>query len=162
MAISALFAIEADVKQFFSTAETNAGKFAAEFTKLFKASPSALQMIENFTSEAAAVIIPAVTLADPAVEPEVAAALAIVQTALAGIQAAAVAANSGTSLLVSLQNFADSVPQLLTSVAIKNPALQAAVTRIVNLVVGEAKVLIPAVTAWAEQIKATAPATQPA
>lgn len=147
-----LSAIEADVKKFFGTLETSAGKFAAAFVKLFKKAPSALQTVENFTAEAGSVVVAAVSLADPVVEPEAAAALATVETALAGIQAAAASAVSGTSLLTNLQNFAANVPALLTSLAIKNPTLDAAVVRITTLVVGECKVLIPAVEAWGKQI----------
>ena len=42
-----------------------------------------------------------------------------------------------------------------SDLAIKDPATQAAVTKIVNLVVGEATVLIPAVEAWAAQLSAS-------
>ena len=105
-----------------------------------------------------AVVIAAVSLADPLAEPAAAAALATVETGLAGIQAAATAAVSGTSLLTGLQNFAADVPALLTSIAVKNPALTAAIDRIVTLVVGEAKVLIPAVESWVAQINASTPA----
>jgi hypothetical protein len=98
-----------------------------------------------------------VALADPAVEPLVAGALATVETGLAAIQAAATAAVTGTSLVSQLQNFASTVPALLKGLDIKNPALVATVTKIVNLVAGEAKVLIPAVESWVAQIAAATP-----
>lgn len=132
---------------------TSAGKFASAFVRLFKKAPSALQVVNNFVDEAAPVIVGAVTLADPAVEPEAAAALAIAETGLAAIKASADAANSGQSLLVNLQNFATTVPQLLAGVAIKNPVLKAAIERIVALVTAEAKVLIPAVQRWIAEIE---------
>lgn len=158
VATSVLSTIETDVKQIFVVAESDAAKFTSAFVKLFKKAPNALQTVENFTNEAAPVITAAVALADPAVEPAVAAALAIAETGLAALEASAQAATSGNSLLVNLQNFATTVPADLTALQIKNPILQAAVTRIVTLIVGEAKVLIPAVQSWIAQIQA---ASQP-
>jgi hypothetical protein len=156
VAVSVLSTIKADVEKFFSDLSTDAGKFAAAFVKIFKKAPSALQMVENFVNEVAPVITAAVGLADPLAEPAVAAVLATIETGLAGLQAAATAATSGTSLLTDLENFATDVPQLLTSIKVTNPALQAAVERIVDLVVGEAKVLIPAVESWVSQISGSA------
>jgi hypothetical protein len=150
--MSSLSGILVDVKKFFANLETSAGKFAAAFQKLFGKAPAALQTIENFVGEVAPVVTAAVALAAPEAEPEVAAALAMVETGLAAIQASATAANSGAGLLANLQSFAATVPGLLTGLAIKNPALQAKVTNIVNLVVSEAKVLIPAVEAWVGQL----------
>lgn len=145
------------IKAVFSDLTSSAGKFAAAFEKIFKKAPVALQVVDNFVGEAAPVIVAAVAIADPVAEPEVAAALAIVETGLAAIEASAQAANSGQSLLANLQNFATTVPALLTSLAIKNPLLKASVERIVALVVGEAKVLIPAVENWVKQIEAQKP-----
>ena len=158
--MSVLSTIVVDVKTFFADLGTDVGKFASAFVKLFKKAPSALQVVENFTAEAAPIIIGAVELADPVAEPEVAAALSVAETGLAALQASATAATSGQSLLTNLQSFATTVPQLLTGLQIKNPALQAAVTKIVNLITAEAKVLIPAVEAWVKQISgSTATAT---
>ena len=84
----------------------------------------------------------------------VTAALATVETGLAAVQATLTAAASGTSLLTSLESFASSVPSLLTGLDIKDAALQAKITSIVNLVTNEAKVLIPAVESWVAQIAA--------
>jgi hypothetical protein len=81
-------------------------------------------------------------------------ALATVESGLAAIQASAAAANSGQSLLANLQNFATTVPALLGGLDIKNAALKAAIERIVALVTGEAKVLLPAVDSWVKQIAA--------
>lgn len=150
--------IKLDVEKFLKGTGTGAEKFAAAFTKLFSKAPAVVQSIDNFVTEAAPVITAAVALADPLVEPEVAGALAVAETALAGIEASLTAANSGTSLLANLQNFSTTVPALLTGLTIKNPALQATVVRIVSLVTGEAKVLIPAVESWVAQIKASQPA----
>lgn len=148
--------IEVDVSKFFSSLESSAGKFCAAFVRLFKKAPQAEQVVQNFVDEAAPIIAGAVALADPVLEPEVAAGLATVETALAAIQASLSAANSGTSLLTNIENFAASVPQLLTGLAIKNADLKATVMRIVNLVAGEGKVLIPAVEAWVKQLAANA------
>lgn len=153
-----LSTIEVDIKKFFATTGSDVEKFANAFWNLFKKAPTALQTVDNFITEVGAVVIAAVSLADPLAEPAAAAALATVETGLAGIQAAATAAVSGTSLLTGLQNFAADVPALLTSIAVKNPALTAAIDRIVTLVVGEAKVLIPAVESWVAQINASTPA----
>lgn len=142
------------IKAGFTDIATSAGKFAKAFERLFMKLPSALQTVSNFTAEVAPVITAAVALADPAVEPEVAGALAIAETGLAAIEASAQAAVSGQSVLAALQNFSTTVPTLLAGLAIKNPALQAEVERIVALVTGEAKVLVPAVEAWVAQIKA--------
>lgn len=152
--------IEAKVKEFFGSMETSAGKFCAAFVRCFKKAPAAEQVVQNWVNEVAPVIVGAVALVDPAVEPEVAGALAITETGLAAIQASLTAANSGESLLTNVENFATTVPQLLIGLAIKNPALQATVKRIVALIVGEAKVLIPAIEAWVKEIAAskTAPA----
>lgn len=152
--MSVLSTIKADIKGL----ETSAGKFAAAFEKLFKKAPSALQTVENFTDEAAPVITGAVALVDPAAEPEVAAALAVTETGLAAVRAAAVAATSGQSLLQNLQNFSTTVPALLAGLEIKNPALKASIERIVALVNGESKVLLPAIEGWVEQIKAASAA----
>ena len=149
---SVLSHIEADIKTFFHDLSTSAGKFAAEFEKLFRKVPSALQMIENYTQEIAPVIVGAVDLADPVAEPDVAAALATVETAIAGLEAAAQAADSGQSVVEGLKNLQAEVPTLLGSLKIENPALQATITKIVNLIVGEAAVLIPAAEAWVKQI----------
>lgn len=147
------------IKAVFTDIATSAGKFAVAFERLFKKAPSALQTVENFTGEVAPVILGAVALADPVAEPMVAAALATAETGLAAIQASAAAANSGQSLLVNLQSFATTVPALLSGLDIKNPALKAAILRIVALVTGEAKVLIPAVENWVKEIAAaSAPA----
>lgn len=150
--MSAFSTIVTDVEKFFGTVETDAGKFCAAFVKLFKKAPNALQTTENFIGELAPVVEAAIALVDPVAEPLVAAGLATVETGLAGLQAAATAANSGTSFLADLQAFASTVPATLTSLAIKNPALQAKVTAIVNLITNEAKVLIPAVEVWVQQL----------
>jgi hypothetical protein len=155
---TSLATIEVDVEKFFAGLATSAGKFASAFVKLFKKAPAAIQMIDNFVTEAAPVITAAVSLADPVVEPAVALALGTAETGLAAIEAAAQAAASGTSLVTALQNFSTTVPSLLKGLDIKNPALQAAVTRIVTLVTGEAAVLIPAAQAWVAQITASTPA----
>jgi hypothetical protein len=146
--MSILSTIKAD----FGKVEADVAKFAAAFEKIFKKAPSALQAVENFVSEAAPVITAAVAIAVPAAEPEVAAALATAETALAAIEATAQAAVSGTSLLSALQNFSDSVPQLLTGLDVKDAVLKAAIERIVALINGEAKVLVPAVEGWVKQI----------
>ena len=153
--MSALAIIEVDVKKFLKGTETDAEKFGAAFEKLFKKAPAALQVIENFTGEVAPIIVVAIALADPVAEPVVVAALATVQTGLAAVQAAATAANSGQSLLTDIENFATTVPSLLTGLDIKNATLKATVTKIVTLVTGECKVLIPAVQSWVAQIKGT-------
>ena len=160
MAINILLTIETDVETFFKGTGTDLEKFGAAFSKLFKKVPSALQTVENFVGEAAPVITGAVAIADPLVEPEVAGALALAETGLASIQAAATAATSGNSLLQNIQNFAATVPATLAGLEVKNPALQAAVVRVVNLITGECKVLIPAVQSWIAAIQAKAqPAT---
>lgn len=150
--MSILSTIKAD----FSDLSTDVGKFAKAFMKLFLKAPSAIQAIENFTGEVAPVIIAAVALADPAVEPAVAAALATVETGLAAIEASAQAAVSGQSVLAALQNFSTTVPTLLSGLDVKDPALTAKIERIVALVTGEAKVLIPAVEGWVTALKAKA------
>jgi hypothetical protein len=149
-----LSTIVADVEKFFKGTGTDLEKFGLAFWKLFKKAPAALQTVENFVGELAPVITAAVALAAPAVEPEVAGALAIAETGLAAIEASAQAAVSGNSLLTNLEQFAATVPGLLTGLAIKDANLQATITKIVNLITGEAKVLIPAVQAWIAQIAA--------
>jgi hypothetical protein len=148
--------IVVDVKKFFANTGSDVEKLAASFWKIFKKAPTALQTVDNFVTEAGGVVIAAVSLADPLVEPEAAAALATIETGLAAIDAAATAATTGTSLLSNLQNFAADVPALLTGIAVKNPVLAATINRLVTLVVGECKVLIPAVEAWVAQISTTA------
>lgn len=149
--------IVVDIEKFFKSLETSAGKFCAAFVKLFKQAPQAEQVVQNFVNEIAPIVVAAVGFADPAVEPIAAAALATVQTGLAAIQATLTAANSGQSLLADLQSFADSVPQLLTGLDIKNAALKSKIESIVSLVTNEAKVLIPAVEAWVKSIASAAP-----
>jgi hypothetical protein len=146
-----------DIEKFFKATGTDAEGFAKAFARLFKKTPAVLQVVENFLGEVAPIVVAAVSLADPIAEPEVAGALAVVETGLAGLQAAATAAVSGTSLVTGLENFAATVPMLLSSLAIKNPALQKEITSIVNLVVNECKVLIPAVESWVAQIEAAKP-----
>lgn len=150
--MSAFSTIKADVETFFKGLESDAGKFCAAFAKLFKKAPAALQVVDNFINEAAPMVVGALAIADPAVEPEAAAALATVETGLAGLQAAATAANSGSTFLGDLQAFAASVPATLTSLDIKDAALKTKVTAIANLITNEAKVIIPAVEAWVKQL----------
>ena len=159
-----LSTITTDVEKYLTATGSDLEKFAAAFDKLFRKAPSALQTVENFIGELAPVVTAAVGLVDPAIEPAAAAALATVETGLAAIQAAATAAVSGTSLVTNLQNFAATVPVLLTGIEVKNPELQKQVSNIVKLVVGECKVLVPAVQSWVAQIKATtaAPVAQTA
>lgn len=147
--------IEAEVKEFFSDLETSAAKFCHAFVRLFKKAPAAEQVVQNWVNELAPIIVGGVALVDPVVEPEVAGAFAVAETGLAAIQASLTAANSGNSLLANVENFATTVPQLLAGLAIKNPALQATVKRIVALIVGEAKVLLPAIEAWVKEIAAS-------
>jgi len=150
--MSILLTIEADVKKFFSNIETVCGQFAAAFVKIFDKAPSAIQMVENFVNTVAPVVVAAVSLAAPTVEPEVAAALATVETGLAAIEATVTATIDGTSLVSALQNFANTVPTLLKGLKVTNATLTAEITKIVNLVVGECAVLIPAAQAWAAQL----------
>ena len=157
--MSVLSTIVADVKTFFSDLSTDAGKFSAAFVALFKKAPSALQVVQNFIGEVAPIVVAAVGLADPTIDAPVTAALATVETGLAAVQATLTAAVSGTSLLTSLESFASSVPSLLTGLDIKDAALQAKITSLVNLVTNEAKVLIPAVESWVAQIAGTSSAT---
>lgn len=150
-----LSTLKVDIAKFFSDLESDAGKFCAAFVKLFGKAPAAIQVVENFVGEVARVATVAVALADPAADGAVTAALATVETGLAGIQAAATAAVSGTSVLTALQNFASTVPTLLTSLDVKDPALTASITKIVTLVVNEAKVIIPAVQSWVAELAGT-------
>lgn len=149
--------IKVDIETFFKDLETSAGKFCAAFLKIFKAAPSALQVVQNFVNELAPVVVAAVGFAAPAADSAVAAALATVQIGLAAIQATLTAANSGQSLLADLQDFANSVPQLLTGLDIKDANLKTEVENIVSLINNEAKVLIPAVEAWVKSIASAAP-----
>jgi phage-related protein len=146
--------ILSEIKAVFGDITTDVGKFATAFEKLFKKAPSALQTVDNFIGEVAPIVVAAVAIADPAVEPLAAAALATVETGLAAVQAAATAAVSGTSLLSNLENFASTVPSVLTGLDIKNPTLTSEIEKIVTLVTSEAKVLIPAVESWVKQIAA--------
>jgi hypothetical protein len=154
--MSILTLVETDIEKFIKGTETDVEKFYTAFAKLFGKAPSVLQTVQNFISEAAPIITVAVALALPGGSESVlvAGALALVQTGLAAVQAALSAATTGNSLLTNLQNFANSVPQLLSGLEIKNPALVALIEKIINLVTAEAKVLIPAVQAWVAQLKA--------
>lgn len=156
--MSVLSTIVVDVEKFFKGTGSDLEKFAVAFEKLFAKAPKALQSVENFVGEIAPVVVAAVALADPIAEPIVSDVLSTIETGLAAIQASAVAATSGTSLLSNLEAFAASVPSLLTGVDIKDAALQAKITKIVTLVTSEAKVLIPAVESWIAQLKGNAPA----
>lgn len=160
MALSELQKIEVDIEKFFKATGTDVERFCSAFTSLFRKAPSALQAVENFTGEVAPMIEGAVAIADPFIEPEVAAGLATLESGLAAIQAAAVDANSGNSLLQNLENFAADVPRVLGAIQVKNPNLKAAVVRIVNFVTNETKVILPAVENWIKQIAASrTPAT---
>lgn len=150
-------AIEIDIEKFIKGTESDAEKFAVAFARCFKKAPSVIQTVDNFIGEVSPIIIAVVGIVDPVADPEVAGALAIVETGVGALQASATAAVTGTSLLANLQNFADTVPALLSGLCVKNPVLQKAIEKIVNLVNGEAKVLIPAVKAWVAQIAARAP-----
>ncbi len=147
--------IVVDIEQIFKGSGTDVEKFANAFWTLFKKPPQVTQIVLNFVTEAAPVLIIATSLVDPLIEPEVAGALAIVETGLAGIQASLTAASTGKSLLANLENFATTVPTLLSGLAIKNPELQANIVKIVNLVVNESKVIIPAVQAWVSKLATT-------
>lgn len=153
--MSVLSTIKTDVEKFFKNTGADLEKFGTAFEKLFKKSPSALQTVENFVGEVAPVVEAVVAIADPVAEAPLVAALATVETGLAAIEASAVAANSGTSLLTNLENFVATVPSLLTGIDVKDAALTAKITTIVNLVTNECKVLIPAVESWIAQIKSS-------
>jgi hypothetical protein len=159
--MSVLSTIKVDVEKYFKATGSDLEKFAVAFQSIFGKVPSALQTVENFIGELAPIVTAAVALADPAVESLVAGALATVETGLGAIQAAATSAVTGTSLVSQLQNFAGTVPALLKGLDIKNPALTATITKIVNLVTGEAKVLIPAVESWVAELSATSAALTP-
>jgi hypothetical protein len=152
-----LTTIKLDLQKFENAAGTDIKKFETAFMKVWGKAPSAEQAIQNFIAETAPYITAAVTLADPIAEPAVASALAVAETGLAAIQAATDAVESGTSLVTDLQNFSTKVPQLLSGLQIKNPVLTAAITRIVNLVTGESKILIPLAQQWAAQLAPPAP-----
>ena len=79
--------IVVDVKKFFANTGSDVEKLAASFWKIFKKAPTALQTVDNFVTEAGGVVIAAVSLADPLVEPEAAVALATIETGLAAIDA---------------------------------------------------------------------------
>lgn len=152
-----LHTIEVDVKKFFSAADTRLGKWVNVFATIFKKAPSGLQTVNNFVMIAAPEIEAGLALVDPIAEPAAAAAFGILETGLAAVATAAKDAASGNSLLQNLKNFAADVPSVLGAIQVKNPALKAVVEKIVNVVVGEAAVLIPAVEAWVKQIEARNP-----
>jgi hypothetical protein len=155
--MSKLATIETDVEKFFKGTGANLEKFAAEFEKLFKKLPSALQTVENFTSEVAPVIETAVAIADPLAEPAVQEALQTAEVGLVAIQTAAADATDGQTLLTNIQNFAADIPSLLTGLKITNPALQNSVSAVANVIAKECAVLIPAVKAWVAQLTPPAP-----
>lgn len=150
--MSVLLTIEVDVQKFLKGTGTDLEKFAASFVRVFSKAPKAINAVENFVGEVAPIVEAAVALVDPIAEAPVAAVLSTIETGLAAIDAAAQAAVSGNSLLSNLQSFATTVPSLLTGLDVKDAKLQAQVTKIVNLVVNEAKVLVPAVESWVQQL----------
>lgn len=157
MSIGSVFSkVKADVATFFSNLETSAGKFCAAFVKLFGKSPAALAVVQNFINEIAPIVVAAVGIADPMADGAVSAALATVETGLAGIQAALTAAVSGTSLVGALQAFVTQIPNTLKDLDVKNPELTALIEKISNLIVNEGAVLIPAVESWVKELAAPA------
>lgn len=161
-AMNVLHTIEVDVKKFFAAADTRLGKWVNIFATLFRKAPTALQTVDNFVLIAAPEIEAGVELVDPIAEPVVAAGLSTLEVGLAAIATAAKDASSGNSLLQNLKNFAADVPAVLGGIEVKNPALKAVVVKIVNVVVSEAAVLIPAVEAWVKQIEAKKASATPA
>jgi hypothetical protein len=153
---SALQTIVVDVEKFFKGTGTDLEKFADAFAKWLKKAPTAIQAVDNFLGQVAPEVEAALALVDPVAEAPVAVVFSTVETALAAVAAAAANATSGSSLLANLENFASSVPALLTGIDVKNTALQAKVTKIVNLVVNETKVLLPAVESWVAQLSTKA------
>lgn len=157
--MSIFHSIIVDVESFFKATGTSVEKFAKAFWKCFKKAPTALQIVENFLSQASTYVVAAVDIVDPAAEPAVAAALATAETAIAAVQAAATAATTGTSLLANLEALNSDIPSLLLGLDVKDAALKAAITKVANLITAEAKVLIPAVESWIAQAKAATTTT---
>lgn len=153
MAISVFYKIEVGFEKFLKGTETDVEKFAVAFEKIFKNAPNAVQLVENFLSEVSPLVVDAAEIVDPVIEPEVVVAISTAQGALAALQAALTNAVSGGSVVGDLQNLATSVPSVLGAVKVKNPLLQASITKVVNYVVGEVKVLLPAAEAWVAQAK---------
>lgn len=112
--------IELDIKNFIQGTETDAEKFYAAFAKLWSKAPSVLETVQNFINELAPIVIAAVGIALPGIDPLVSAALGTLQIALAGIQASLTSVSSGNSLLANIQSFAASIPQLLSGLQIKD------------------------------------------
>jgi hypothetical protein len=148
--------IETDVALFVADVDADAKKLAASFNKLFGKAPSVIQTVDNFVSQAAPFIEAAVAIADPVAEAPVAAALAVAETSLAAIDAAASSVNSGNSLLTNIEKFAATVPATLIGLDVKDPALKAKITTIVNFIVNESKVIIPVVQAAVAKLAASA------
>lgn len=154
--VSAFHTVEVDLSKFFTTVETDLGKFCIGFEHLFHKAPNALYVVNNFLNELAPVVEAAVTIADPVVSPEVAAALGTAQTAMAALYAMVNSANTGTTFLAGLENFVKDIPATLTALDIKDAALKSKIEWIANFIVNEGKVLIPAVEAWVKALAGAA------
>jgi len=159
--VSAFHTVEVDLSKFFKTLETDIGKFCHAFVSLFHKAPNALMVVNNFLNELAPVVEGVVSIADPIIAPEVAAALSTVQTAMAALYATVNSANTGTTFLAGLENFVKDIPATLTALDIKDAALKSKIEWIANFIVNEGKVLIPAVEAWVKQLTAAATSSTP-
>lgn len=144
--------IRADISHFFGTFSTDVQKFWGAFTKLFGKAPTALQTLDNFVQEVAPMVLAVSAVAAPAEEPLIAAGISTVETTLAALKAAVDAAASGQSVLDYLQALDSNISILLPASGIKDPALQAKVTKLVDFINSEAKVLLPAVESWIKAI----------
>lgn len=157
--VSAFHKIEVDVEEFFQHPLTSAAKFCKAFLFFLKKAPNALQTASNFLAELSPVVVAAVGLADPLVEPEVAAALSVVETAIGALGASLQAASSGGSFLDNLVNFNKTIPATLSALDVKNPQLKSKVEWIANFITSECKVLIPAAESWVKKLASSGQST---
>ena len=151
-----------EIKLVFTDGKLFLSKTEAEFVKLFKASPTALQDATNFVNFSAPIVIAIETVAAPELAPESAAVIAIIKADLATLSAAAQSISTASTAEQAMTNLAANLPQLLVASEIKDPATQAKITGYVNLITGELNALIPVFKAWVANLKTPAQTTAPA
>jgi hypothetical protein len=126
-----------DLKSFVSRIET-------AFVKLFKKSPTVLQLAQGVVTYASPVILGLEAELAPAAESETANVLSTIKADLATLSASATAVNGSSTAAQAVSNLQAQVPALLAATKVENPSLVSKVEGVVNILGPELAALLTA------------------
>ncbi|WP_420239222.1 hypothetical protein ACOBR2_06465 [Telmatobacter bradus] len=124
--------------------ETDLAKVEKVFVKIFKKSPTWLGLVDSFVVATAPEIEAVVLVVDPTAEPEVAAILKAIETALATAKAAATDLADATTAKAALDALKADLPELLATAQVKNSTLTATIEKVADKAIASVEVLIDA------------------